>query len=521
MAMKAQCALILLILTVFLSATSPAAERPQEPHLIRYHNEILGVYVGERLPNGKTRIILHRKDRGSPEVHFVNGVRVEIKGSRPSYGYLIGEVVLGPNKPLDVYSGVVRVDAVRKKENERLIRAFRASGKRPFRLEVSQIDQQAKKLIEKTSRLDKHTDYGKARPYVKLLYLMGKPAHPDLLNAYLGGNDFAGTALNLIGAAAQADVSTIWKDQSETNKWKLMNLKVSVEKKFAVPFAIKSLDSRTKDIRWKAIRWLGKHKTVQARSPLLRKLNVEVPRLRWDIVDALTKIGGEDVVDAFIKLLAPDSWAAKGQGLVHPPGFTPYWWPDGREHIIRALGKLKAARSAPALLKILREKGEGKAYLGEFIIPLLGEFHYAKAIPQLERILTTPDLGGFPKGRPSLDPKATKAKVNRLTARALCQLGDTTGCDLLSRELKAGHWAHRRFAAETFARFGTKEDVPLLAGCLRDRDSQVLRWVCRGLERITGTVRRKKGWAECTENDSGLWLVWWQEHSKEYRRKGP
>jgi len=64
--------------------------------------------------------------------------------------------------------------------------------------------------------------------------------------------------------------------------------------------------------------------------------------------------------------------------------------------IIAALAKLKARRSAPALLKVLQEKGKGKAYLGEFIIPVLGDLGYGEAIGELKAILATDDADSIP-----------------------------------------------------------------------------------------------------------------------------
>jgi len=365
---------VVLISALTTEAAEPAQENrtaSEQPSLIRYLNDLQGVYVSDEQPNGKTRVIIHRKDRGgAPEVHFVNGKRMVVRGSRSLYGLLIGEVELEAGKPLEVYSGVFNLDP--KEDDKKFLAAFRASGTKPFRVEVAEIPRQTGTLLKTLSRFEPHTVSKESRLYVEILSLLGKSIHAELLRAYLGRDNFAGWALRRIGEDAQESVAGIWKKLDETDRWKLMKLEESVPKTAAVSQAVTSLESDSKEIRSWAIHWLGAQKASEGRRPLLARLHAEKSSLRWEIVRALSEIGGEDVVDALIRLLAPDSWAAKGQDLVHPPAPTPYWWPDGRVSVIVALGKLKAKRSASALLKVLREKGEGKGYLGVFIIPLLG-----------------------------------------------------------------------------------------------------------------------------------------------------
>ena len=502
---------ILTVFVVLISALTTEAAKPaqenrtasEQPSPIRYLNDVLGVYVGEKQPNGRTRVILHREDRGgAPEVHFVTGKRVMPHESRSVYALLIGEVELEAGKPLEVYSGVFNLDP--KEDDKKFLAAFRASGTKPFRVEAAEIPRQAGTLLKTLSRFEPHTVSKESGLYVEILSLLGKSTHAELLSAHLDGDYFAGCALLRIGEDAQEHVAGIWQKLGETDRWKLMKLGKSVPKTTAVAQAVTSLKSDNKEIRGWAIHWLGSQKASEGRRPLLARLHAEKSSLRWEIVRALAEIGGEDVVDALIELLAPDSWAAKGQDLVHPPGPTPYWWPDGRVSVIVALGKLKAKRSASALLKVLREKGEGKGYLGVFVIPLLGEFGCTPAIPELKRILATTDVSGLyahsplPPPPPGIEPgpDPIKEEVNRLAVRTLLQLGDRSARALLLRELAAPEWERRRPAAEALARFGDKRDVPDLAACLTDEDDQVCRWACRGLERITGTARRASGWAE-------------------------
>ena len=69
------------------------------------------------------------------------------------------------------------------------------------------------------------------------------------------------------------------------------------------------------------------------------------------------------------------------------------------------------------MLKVLTEKGQGRAYLGQQIIPLLGQFGYKESIPELRRILATDckDLA-----RSLVPPEG----IHWLAAQALCRLGD-------------------------------------------------------------------------------------------------
>ena len=216
----------------------------------------------------------------------------------------------------------------------------------------------------------------------------------------------------------------IWETLSEADRWKLIKLPGCVARKLAVSQAVRSVDADSFYVRREAARWLGKNKASEAKPRLLEKLHTEKSPVRYEIVGALAEIGGEDVVDAMIKLLAPDSWAAKGRYLQTWPGFPPYWYGDGRTSIITALAMLKAKRSAPALLKVLQEKGNGKGYLGEFIIPVLGDFGYAEALPELKTILATGEIAGVhytdahPPEEHAARQKRVKAKVNGRAARA-------------------------------------------------------------------------------------------------------
>ena len=330
--------------------------------------------------------------------------------------------------------------------------------------------------------------------------------HGDLLTAYLDGNMDAGARLRQINEDAQPAVARIWEKLSETDRWKLLReLPKCVHRELAKSQAISSLDADSDLARQLAVRWLDRHGTPAAKPRLLERLHAEKSDLRYTIVRVLADIGGEDVVDAMVELSAPDSWVAKGTGLGRFHGPQPYWWPDFRCFLIHAFQELEdrrpqatygfrereVKRSELALLKILQEKGKGKGYLGEFIIPVLADLGYDEAIPELKTILATGEIAGV--HLPELPPeeytaarKRIKAKVNRWAARALLQFGDRSGCALLNEELASGDGNTISFVAETFARFGDEADIPALERCRTHKDASysALRAVERGLERI-------------------------------------
>jgi len=505
----------------FALLASAGGLRAAEP-FIRYSNELLGVYVGDRQESGKTRIFIHRQDKGgSPEAHVVNGELLDRVDSYPFYGLVFGEVALEDGKPLEVYSGCVSIEASRGGDGAALVAGFRAVGAKPFRLTPQEVGEQPKKLLaalavfyeKRLTPQDSAEGPKRTHFCINLLRLIGRRAHADIVAAYLAGNGYAGAALDV---AASPYVASVWARLSEADRWKLVALEKCVEAKAAMALALASLDSDSQEHQRKAITWLGKHKAAEGRAPLLKRLNTAALQLRWDIVEALTQIGGEDVVAALIALLAPDSWAAKGLGLVPPPGFPGYYWPDGRVIIVRALGELGDARAAPALFKVLEEKGPGRGYLAEFIVPVLAQLGYKEAIPTLRTILAAETLAGVPADKPWINPAAVRATVRRLTAAALYRLGDSSGRDLLLQELKSGDWMTRRFAAEALARYGVKRDVSALAACLNDRDWEVNLWACRGVARLTGALGQKKDWMTVDGQDGGMLLLWWDKHKAEF-----
>lgn len=253
------------------------------------------------------------------------------------------------------------------------------------------------------------------------LVRIGRPAVPQLIEAVLYGNEYqvdAYSALDLdeIGRPAVELVRAKWEKLGEEDRWKLMRFRGRYDYEAVLDFALHSLDSEIETVRHRAILYLGKHKEVRARGALLKKLNTEGQFLRWDIVDVLTKIGGDEVMETYTGLLKPDSWVATNH---RPAGCRPPpWAPDSRHWIIQALHELHAKQAAPALLSVLQEKGAGKAYMAWYIIPALTDFGYQESVPELKRIVAA-DPAEF---APALD---NPARIKALAATAISKLEES------------------------------------------------------------------------------------------------
>jgi HEAT repeat protein len=271
-------------------------------------------------------------------------------------------------------------------------------------------------LIGMLEAPDAHDGVGggkvKASPAIEELVKIGPKAVPDLVDAVLRSRSTVGgypaLVLDRIGEPAVEPVRKEWERLDDAQRWKLMRFRGQFDYDAVLMFAVASLDSETYEVRQAAIRYAGQYKEPRSRDKLLELLNNDAPPLRWEVVDALASIGGDAVVDALIKLLAPRGWAAKGLGLVPPDSRPPPWWPDGRPYIIEALRKLKAKKAASALLMVLQEKGEGRGYLAAQIVPALVEFEYREALPELQQILTSRP-GAY---EPSLDtPERFRSRI--------------------------------------------------------------------------------------------------------------
>jgi HEAT repeat protein len=356
------------------------------------------------------------------------------------------------------------------------------------------------------------------RRAVRALVAIGQPAVPKLIDAALGTNQnaslYAGLALKEMSQNDTRDpVRERWDRLGAADRWRLARYVTDVHFNAVADFAVESLKHKDEAIRIPAWEFITRHRGAQRLAPA-RELffkalaGGESPKVRWHLLTEEPVFDRDQEADVLIGLLRPDSWAARGDGRIPPPGATPPWWPDGRDLVIPILGKRKVQRAAPALVNVLAEKGPGRGYLGHLILPILGDLGDKEAVPELKRVLDTPS----DKHEPTL---WGRDYLHALAAAALLQLGDPAGRargkELLgSREALAGGTA-----ALAFARYGTKEDLDVLAKLLDHESWQVRRDVCRGLERITGVVNRPPGWSVTTEDAAPLWKDWLRKNRKE------
>ena len=344
---------------------------------------------------------------------------------------------------------------------------------------------------------------------IQELTTIGKPAVPPLMKAILGKNQvvalYGALTLDKIGRPAVEIVRGNWPNWTEAEKWHFMRFRGKFDYLESVDFAHASLTSKSERVRRQAIEHFGLHKDGRARPQLLKMLNTEIPELhRWLVLESVAAIGNSDAsADALIALLAKDSWAAKGKGLIHPLGHAPPFWPDGRIHVIKALGKMGARKAAPKLLEVIQEKEPNKGlYFSREIVRLLGEWNYVESIPELKRLLVSKNEWGAPP-------------VN--VAAVLLQLKDRSGTAVLLQALRSKYDTERIVACKAFAEHGDQRDVLILGGCLDHPGYTVQELACHGLERITGVVNREPGQTMHTSADIPLWKAWFEQNKAKYQ----
>jgi HEAT repeat protein len=350
----------------------------------------------------------------------------------------------------------------------------------------------------------------------KTLIDIGKPAVPKIIDAMLGKNQtvasYCALILEGIGSDALPAVQKRWDDLTVTQKWKFMAFRGKFDYKNVLPFALSSLEEKDPSIRRQAQGFLCFHREARAKSALLKAFKEDLPSHRWDIIGCIFPYDDKEVIDAHIALLSLDSWLSRGEGVPPPMSRRPPWGHDGRPRVIEALGRMKAKASAPALLKVLAEDGPGKAYLGSFILPLLGEFQYKESVPELKRIIAS-DPSTL---APSLN---SSSYVQILAARVLWQLGDKSGRLFLVQLLDGKNSGEKQLACRTVAEFGTKEDIDVLGRRLDDEDWEIRKAACQGLHRITGVrVNQAPGWTESDEHDAPLWKEWIKKNRTKLRK---
>lgn len=340
------------------------------------------------------------------------------------------------------------------------------------------------------------------RQAIDELSRIGPPAVPQLVESILGGHrsgaPYSANALDRMESRAVEAVRREFEALDEVGRWKLMRFRGKFDYDASLDFALASLDSKQEEVRLHAIRHLGQYKEAKARDKLLVMLNSDVPRLRWEVIEALSAIGGDDVIDAFIELLSPTSWVAKGEGLTHPAGRPPRWWPDGRPQLIQALHRLNARRAGSSLIEVLAENGPGTGYLGPIIIPVLRDLEYVEAVPELRRILAT-DADALAQSHPP-------GEIHASAAATLWHFGDRLGRVALIQVMLKRDRDSGAILSDAFSRLTDKSDLWLLERWLPGRST------CETLEAITGIRNRAPGWAVPTERDGPLWIEWFKQH---------
>ena len=210
-----------------------------------------------------------------------------------------------------------------------------------------------------------------------------------------------------------------WTNEFDNNlvRWQLMPFLERYDPGAALAYALDQL----KHGDWRrAAAYLAEHNPSAGRAELLRLLDTAPVGVRWWCVGALATFGDPEVVAALVKLLDKDSWARRDPGPNPYSDFLPMWWPDGRNNIVQALVKMKAAAAVPALVKVLEDRGPGRAYMGDLIIPFLAEYGGPECVPALTAIASAgpADMGraAYPRALAEMKAEAADA-IRAITAR--------------------------------------------------------------------------------------------------------
>ena len=225
---------------------------------------------------------------------------------------------------------------------------------------------------------------------------IGAAAAPQLIDAVLthppnSGRGFAaGKALAEIGKPALPAIRARWPDLNDERRWRLVLLIEKHDPGSVKEYAYNCLDAEGPAVRaaaWGFVVWTKDLRSQERYFALMSDGSKVLQHYRLGLLPGDKPVYDEKREnDLLIDLLRPDSWVAKGEGQIPPPGFPSPWWPDGRPVVIRTLHTRKVARAAPALLDVLTEKGPGAGYLAKQVIPVLADFGYKDAVPELERI---------------------------------------------------------------------------------------------------------------------------------------
>jgi hypothetical protein len=259
---------------------------------------------------------------------------------------------------------------------------------------------------------------------LKELEKIGGPAAPQVVDAAIKPlASYVGDLLVRIGKPALPAIRAKWGDLNDEQRWRLMPVFEKHDRESVREYAWNCLDSQGR-VRLDAWLFMLRTKDPRAEDRYFQLLETggDDPHVRWHLLPGDKPTYEEKRENnALIDLLGPESWVAKGEGQMPPSGHVPPWWPDGRPHVIQTLHDRKVVRAAPALLRVLEEKGPGAGYLAEQIIPALADLGYKEAIPELERVAASKPEPGQ---RENLHPYALGGykAVRRLAADAIGKL---------------------------------------------------------------------------------------------------
>ncbi len=235
------------------------------------------------------------------------------------------------------------------------------------------------------------------------LVSVGSVAVPQLVRAVVtdtrpGVSQRCRDTLIEMGPSALPIVKAEWAKLSDRDRWKLSGVRGYHDPEFASAYVLEVLNSQDDQLVYEAMASMCQQGDMRCKKRLLELLTEKEQAtlrnggewLRWEVIARLARIGGEDVEDAFVSLLAPDSWAAKGKGPTQYPAFPgpseTIIQQDGRRIAILWLGRMKARNAVSAMLKIVDEKGPNRLHLVRSVIFALAEIADESATDALKRI---------------------------------------------------------------------------------------------------------------------------------------
>jgi len=214
-------------------------------------------------------------------------------------------------------------------------------------------------------------------------------------------------------------------------------------------------------------------------------LQMELPGhlqvLRWKILEALSRLGGEQVVS-----ILSESLNDKDPRVV--------------EEAVRGLGRLQVKAAVPALLELSRSAPSGD--LTQAVIEALGEIGDKRAVSVLEQAVKTSDkfveveaaYALARLGRKEMLTKLTEnlksdpgaEKVGLLAAYYLAKLDRAAGLDHLVGLMKRTDGGYAALAAEVLGKSENPRAVLPLVEAAKSEDSSLRLSVARSLGRLGG-----------------------------------